>query len=100
MNAYFDRSQAITLELLRALAIAMDVPDDTFVGLCQGHASELRLNHYPPIAVQTLEQGTTSRIWPHTDFGIITLLADSKSRIERTRASSCQWTGRMSQSLW
>ncbi|KAL2797318.1 putative gibberellin 20-oxidase [Aspergillus keveii] len=75
MNAYFDRSQAITLELLRALAIAMDVPNDTFVRLCQGHASELRLNHYPPIAVQTLEQGTTSRIWPHTDFGIITLLS-------------------------
>ncbi|RDW83779.1 isopenicillin N synthase family dioxygenase [Aspergillus mulundensis] len=75
MNAYFDRSQAITLELLEALALAMDVPQDTFVRLCHGHASELRLNHYPSIPVQTIEAGKTSRIWPHTDFGIITLLA-------------------------
>ncbi|KAL4966709.1 isopenicillin N synthase family dioxygenase [Aspergillus stella-maris] len=75
MNSYFDRSQAITLELLEALALAMDVPTDTFVKLCHGHASELRLNHYPSIPVQTIEEGKTSRIWPHTDFGIITLLA-------------------------
>ncbi|KAL4865754.1 hypothetical protein BDV12DRAFT_199832 [Aspergillus spectabilis] len=75
MNSYFERSQAITLELLEALAIAMGVPKGTFVGLCQGHASELRLNHYPSIPVQTIEEGKTSRIWPHTDFGIITLLA-------------------------
>nr|K0E3U5.1 RecName: Full=2-oxoglutarate-dependent dioxygenase ecdK; AltName: Full=Echinocandin B biosynthetic cluster protein K [Aspergillus rugulosus]AFT91382.1 EcdK [Aspergillus rugulosus] len=75
MNSYFDRSQAITLELLEALALAMDVPKDTFVGLCHGHASELRLNHYPSIPVKTIEEGKTNRIWPHTDFGIITLLA-------------------------
>ncbi|KAL4884487.1 putative gibberellin 20-oxidase [Aspergillus karnatakaensis] len=75
MNSYFDRSQAITLGLLEALALAMEVPIDTFVRLCNGHASELRLNHYPSIPVQTIEEGKTSRIWPHTDFGIITLLA-------------------------
>nr|QIW91883.1 OXY4 [Phialomyces arenicola] len=75
MESYFDRSQAITLELMEALEIAMHLPKGAFVRKCLGHASELRLNHYPSITVQTLEEGKTRRIWPHTDFGIITLLA-------------------------
>ncbi|RDW69675.1 clavaminate synthase-like protein [Coleophoma cylindrospora] len=75
IESYFDRSQQITLELMEALEIAMQLPKGAFVEKCQGHASELRLNHYPGISVKTLEEGQTSRIWPHTDFGIITLLS-------------------------
>ncbi|KAL3470130.1 putative gibberellin 20-oxidase [Aspergillus californicus] len=75
LEEYFSRCQSITLSLLTALALAMGLPADTFTRLCHGHASELRLNHYPAIKRETLTGGTTSRIWPHTDFGIITLLA-------------------------
>jgi len=38
------------------------------------HGSELRLNRYPEIDIADLNSGTVSRIWPHTDIGIITLL--------------------------
>ena len=83
LEAYFNESQQITLELMEALEIAMDLPKGTFVQRCQGHASELRLNHYPSISVKKLEEGKTKRIWPHTDFGIITLLAqDDKGGLE------------------
>ncbi|RDL32343.1 Clavaminate synthase-like protein [Venustampulla echinocandica] len=75
LESYFDRSQCITLALMEALEISMHLPKGAFVQKCQGHASELRLNHYPGIAVKILEEGRTSRIWPHTDFGIITLLS-------------------------
>jgi len=79
LESYFDRSQAITLELMAALELGLGIPQGSFVSLCQGHASELRLNHYPSIALRTLAAGSTSRIWPHTDFGIITLLAQDDS---------------------
>lgn len=68
---------------MAALELGLGIPQGSFVGLCQGHASELRLNHYPSIALRTLEEGRTSRIWPHTDFGIITLLAqDDRGGLE------------------
>ncbi|KAJ5618102.1 gibberellin 20-oxidase [Penicillium hordei] len=83
LESYFYRSQAITLELMAALELGLGIPQGSFVGLCQGHASELRLNHYPSIALRTLRDGRTSRIWPHTDFGIITLLAqDDRGGLE------------------
>ncbi|RAH70355.1 isopenicillin N synthase family dioxygenase [Aspergillus aculeatinus CBS 121060] len=83
LESYFDRSQAITLELMEALELGLGIRRGAFVERCQGHASELRLNHYPAIARRTLEAGKTSRIWPHTDFGIITLLAqDDRGGLE------------------
>lgn len=60
---------------MEALEIAANMPKGAFVQKCMGHASELRLNNYPSIAVKKLAEGKTKRIWPHTDFGIITLLA-------------------------
>ncbi|EUC26695.1 hypothetical protein COCCADRAFT_10506 [Bipolaris zeicola 26-R-13] len=75
VTAYFDKSYQIALDLLGALEFAFDMPQGSFVKKCAGHASELRLNHYPAISTDTLEIGTTRRIWPHTDFGLITLLA-------------------------
>jgi isopenicillin N synthase-like dioxygenase len=41
------------------------------------NASELRLNHYPPVSASTLRGGQVSRIWPHFDLGVITLLFTS-----------------------
>lgn len=83
MEHYFERSQQLTLQLMRALEIAMNLPAGSLTDRCQGHASELRLNHYPPMHVNRVKEGKASRIWPHTDFGIITLLAqDSVGGLE------------------
>jgi len=63
--------------------MGMNLPDGALTDRCQGHASELRLNHYPSTHVQKFKEGKASRIWPHTDFGIITLLAqDSVGGLE------------------
>jgi isopenicillin N synthase-like dioxygenase len=75
LESFYDRSLHISFALMEALEIAMQLPKGSFLQKCQGHASELRLNHYPTITVKTLQEGRTSRIWPHTDFGVITLLA-------------------------
>ena len=83
MEHYFAKTQQLSMELMRALEVAMDLPPDSLTGRCEGHASELRLNHYPSTSVAKLSDGKAKRIWPHTDFGIITLLAqDSEGGLE------------------
>lgn len=45
--------------------------------------SELRLNHYPSISKHDICGKNTRRIWPHTDFGTLTLLLqDSEGGLE------------------
>lgn len=71
---YFAQCQSISLGLMDALECGFNLPAGTFRSRFKENASELRLNHYPRIAAAKLADGTTNRIWPHTDFGIITLL--------------------------
>jgi isopenicillin N synthase-like dioxygenase len=77
MENYFDKCQQITLDLMEALEVAVGIDKGALVGKCQGHASELRLNHYPAIEAYKFDQNIR-RIWPHTDFGMITLLAQDE----------------------
>lgn len=59
---------------MEACEIGMRLPPGTLVQRCTPAASELRLNYYPAVSLQRLREGHTKRGWPHTDFGIITLL--------------------------
>ncbi|EOD48392.1 putative gibberellin 2-oxidase protein [Neofusicoccum parvum] len=74
IETYFNKGREISLELMEALEIATDSPKGYFTDRFETDASELRLNHYPSISVSKLEAGNTRRIWPHTDFGVLTLL--------------------------
>ncbi|KAK7990331.1 hypothetical protein PG990_014611 [Apiospora arundinis] len=83
LEGYFDKSQQIALELMRALETAMGMSSHVLTDRCHGAASELRLNHYPSTSIGKLRGGKANRIWPHTDFGIITLLfQDSRGGLE------------------
>ncbi|KAK4150309.1 2OG-Fe(II) oxygenase-like protein [Chaetomidium leptoderma] len=75
---YFEMEQA-TAELLGWLEEGLDVSQGTFNNLVthEKNASELRLNHYPPVPASLLRGGQVSRIWPHFDLGVITLLFTS-----------------------
>lgn len=59
---------------MEACEIGMHLPPGTLVQKCIPAMSELRLNYYPAVSLQRLQEGHTKRGWPHTDFGIITLL--------------------------
>lgn len=79
MEAYFEHGQRISLQIMEACEVGLrqngyDLPEGTLTGRCIPAASELRLNHYPPVTIEKLKQGLTKRTWPHSDFGIITLL--------------------------
>lgn len=74
MEEHYASCLKVSLELLSALELALKLPRGMLSSKCANEASELRLSHYPPISVPDMERGDTSRIWPHTDLGVITLL--------------------------
>ncbi|KAG0645553.1 oxidase [Hyphodiscus hymeniophilus] len=76
MEKYFLLLEGQCAQILHALEFAMNLPTSTFTQFTtrQHNASELRLNHYPPITLDTMREGTVNRIWPHFDLGVITLL--------------------------
>jgi isopenicillin N synthase-like dioxygenase len=79
MEQYFKRSQQLSLQLMEALEIALNLPKNALVDRCEGHASEIRMIYYPETNMKELEDGKSKRIWPHTDFGILTLLAQGST---------------------
>ena len=76
MENAFDTLEAVAAQILEALEIAFELPSGSFLNRIthEANASELRLNHYPAIDVKEIRSGGVSRIWPHFDLGVITLL--------------------------
>jgi isopenicillin N synthase-like dioxygenase len=74
MEDYWWKCQDAALSVIAVIEMGLHVPEGTIQKLCQPAASEVRLNHYPAINSSEIFDGSTARIWPHTDFGIITLL--------------------------
>lgn len=62
--------------IMEALEVALKLPSGAFLNRIthEGNASEMRLNHYPAIDITEIKRGSVSRIWPHFDLGVITLL--------------------------
>jgi len=73
MEQFYKSSERVSLQLLQALEESLKLPRGAF---CRNvkEASELRVNHYPPITVEKMRGGSVNRIWPHFDLGILTLL--------------------------
>ncbi|RYP75060.1 hypothetical protein DL770_007485 [Monosporascus sp. CRB-9-2] len=74
MESCYYAFQQLSMEVMSAVELGLDLPPDVMVARCQPVASEMRLNHYPLISLKSLSEGNTKRIWPHTDLGIISLL--------------------------
>ena len=74
VKSYFDLAQSVSLEIMRACEVGWGMEENALVSRCIPAASELRMLHYPSVSVNRLKTGTVKRAWPHTDFGIITLL--------------------------
>lgn len=74
MERLYEKCQQVSLQIMEACEVGLHLPPGTLVQKCMPAASEIRLNYYPPVSLQKLREGRTKRGWPHTDFGIITLL--------------------------
>ena len=76
MESAFDSLERTAAIIMSALESALELSPGTFLSSITHaeNASELRLNHYPAIPVREISSGSVSRIWPHFDLGVITLL--------------------------
>lgn len=72
-NSYYKSAVDLARDLLRALALSLDLPEDYFVPFMDGAVATMRLLHYPPQPPDADEK-LTRGIGAHTDFGAITLL--------------------------
>ncbi|PQE28628.1 gibberellin 20-oxidase protein [Rutstroemia sp. NJR-2017a BBW] len=74
LEPFHQRCQDLCLAIMEACEVGLRLPAGTLTRRCQPSASELRLNYYPPVSVDRIREGHTRRTWPHTDFGLVTLL--------------------------
>ncbi|KAL8682572.1 MAG: hypothetical protein Q9186_001425 [Xanthomendoza sp. 1 TL-2023] len=76
MEEAFEQLEEVATQIMAALEVAFGIPPGGFVKSIsnESNASEMRLNHYPAIDVEEIMRGKVSRIWPHFDLGVITLL--------------------------
>lgn len=73
-NDFYGRCNKLELDILRALAIGMDLDENYFVKYHQYADNQTRILHYPPVEEEILRMGKGERIAAHSDFGTITLL--------------------------
>ncbi|KAF2025692.1 Clavaminate synthase-like protein [Setomelanomma holmii] len=74
MDSFYTQCYTLGMNVLRCVAIAMELGDDFFDQITKQTDPQLRLIHYPTIERKILEQEGHARIIPHTDFGLCTLL--------------------------
>lgn len=89
MERYFLAAQKTCMSILEAIEVGLRIPVGSIQEMCKPDASELRMLYYPEVSIETLRGGKVKRAWPHTDFGIITLLfQDSLGGLELQDRSS------------
>jgi isopenicillin N synthase-like dioxygenase len=66
--------QDVAQDIVTALEIGLGLPVGAFTRCMETRVDELRLNYYSPLPIEKLNGGKYKRAWPHTDFGLITLL--------------------------
>ncbi|KAI0534847.1 hypothetical protein GGR58DRAFT_481147 [Xylaria digitata] len=83
MENLYEEGNSICLTLLEALEISLGLKPQSLKERSIPNAADLRLTHYPEISINDMRAGHTSRIAPHSDWGIITLLfQDSTGGLE------------------
>ncbi|KAJ7216338.1 hypothetical protein GGX14DRAFT_533796 [Mycena pura] len=71
---FYRACHAIELEIFRALAVALRLPEDYFARNHSAADNQLRLQHYPSVPAESLQNETIQRISQHSDYGTMTLL--------------------------
>lgn len=83
MEAYFQITMKAALTLVEACEIGLELPPGSLIQKCLPSGSEARILHYPAVPVEKFKDGLSRRIWPHTDFGVISILfQDSAGGLE------------------
>jgi len=89
MSAYFQEMLRVSQQVLRALALTLDLAECYFDAFCDTPVSTLRLLHYPTQPEQPLpgEKGCGA----HTDWGAVTILLQDDAGGLQVRSRDNRW---------
>jgi isopenicillin N synthase-like dioxygenase len=73
-GTFLPECQKLARDVLSAIEISLGLRQGKLTSNMESRVDELRIQHYPPLPIQTLSTGKIKRCHPHTDFGFITLL--------------------------
>lgn len=89
LNEYMAQAHLTGKQLLRAIAVSLDIEQDYFVQYFDKPVTRGSLIHYPP---QTTSMGVDQYgVSPHTDYGTMTLLAQDDTGGLRVRDRQGDW---------
>ncbi|KAG0645458.1 2-oxoglutarate-dependent dioxygenase [Hyphodiscus hymeniophilus] len=74
MDNFYQKCHKLSLEVLRALGLILNLPPTFFDNYMARSDAQFRILHYMPVPVHTLLSERHARIHPHTDFGFCTIL--------------------------
>jgi isopenicillin N synthase-like dioxygenase len=87
-ETYFAHTLALGKQMMRIFATALEQPEDFFLQYCKKPMVQSRLFHYPPQSSPTsLELGAAA----HTDYGMMTLLAQDPIGGLELRTRGGEW---------
>jgi isopenicillin N synthase-like dioxygenase len=93
MLEYFNAADTLHLNIMSALACGMGLNPDFFTPLCDENHQNLRLLHYPSCKRDEIDQEEKGqkRAGAHTDYGSVTLLAQSDVGGLQARRRDGEW---------
>jgi isopenicillin N synthase-like dioxygenase len=75
MMDFFDQCKALHVEVMRAIAVGMSLPQSFFDSFVDDGDNTLRLLHYPAVRKDVFQINPgQARVGEHSDYGSITLL--------------------------
>jgi isopenicillin N synthase-like dioxygenase len=74
MQQFYWDCFAVGGNILRAIALGLDLEEDHLLKIHSGHNNQLRLLHYPSIPAEAVESDKMARMPAHTDWSSITML--------------------------
>lgn len=74
MERFVNTCHSAGMDVMKSLEQGLELPEGELVNRFTTMVDEARLNHYSPLPTEKLSDGKHRRAWPHTDFGMLTLL--------------------------
>lgn len=74
MENFLEACHNAGMDIMQNLQQGLELPEGELINRFTTEFDEVRLNHYSPLPTEKLSDTKHQRAWPHTDFGMLTLL--------------------------
>jgi len=89
MKEFFDAMSSVAVDLMRAFAVSMNLPEQTFIAYADRPISRGSSVYYPP---QSQDMGNEQfGVAPHTDYGCLTLVWQDDTGGLEVRGANSDW---------